>query len=95
MKLHRNIFQETEDNLDFLLYLYKHSKFTITEVCNKFEISYQALFNHLTEWESRGYVLKEKQPPKLGGLKFKYSLSNAAKRRIKEISQTLTSKLND
>jgi predicted transcriptional regulator len=94
MKLHRKIFKVIEDNLEFLLYLYEHPEFTLAELCDKFEFSYQALYNHLTEWESQGYIVKEKQPPKLGGLKFKYMLSDVAKKRIEKISNDLYRRVN-
>jgi len=85
MRLHKDIFKITKENKIFLKYLYLHPRFVISEVIEEFELAYNTFFNHLQEWEAQGYIVKEKMPPKLGAVKFKYSLSEKAIELLKEI----------
>ncbi|MFX1478634.1 MAG: hypothetical protein ACFFCI_10950 [Promethearchaeota archaeon] len=93
MKLQKNIFQIIEDNLIFFNYLMERQKFTTKEVCNKFNLKYQTLIKHLKEWESQGFILKEKQPPMLGGPKYKYFLSEKAFKKLRKV-KSLSIKIN-
>jgi predicted transcriptional regulator len=90
MKLFKNIFKVTEDNLNFLLYLLKNPNFTIADVCNQFNLGYQTLFNHITEWEKQDFIVKKRQHPELGAVKYKYSLSGKAKKELEKITQKLS-----
>ena len=93
MKLHKNIFKITEDNIDFLLYLYEHPKFTVKDICKKFDLNYSTLFNHLKVWVNQGFIIEERLPPQLGKPKFKYSLSEKACEKLNEIKISLSNKL--
>lgn len=57
----------------------------ISEIIEEFGLKYHALFNHLQEWEEQGYIVKEKMPPRLGAVKYKYSLSEKAIKEVKEL----------
>jgi DNA-binding MarR family transcriptional regulator len=85
MRIHKNIFKITKENLLFLQYLDHHPGFTINEVTEEFKLKYNTLHNHLQEWEAQGYIIKEKLPPELGATKFKYSLSVKARKELKEL----------
>jgi len=85
MRLHKDIFKVTKENKVFLRHLYHHPGFMINEIIKEFSLTYGALFNHLQEWEANGFIVKERMPPKLGAVKFKYSLSEKAIKELKEI----------
>lgn len=90
MKLHKNIF---DDNLDFLLYLVRHPRFLLQEICDEFNLKYSALFNHVRIWEQQGHFLKESVTPELGGPRYEYYLSEKTLERLREICKSLI-KLN-
>ena len=85
MRLPKNIFKITKENKLFLKYLYHHPGFTIQEIIEEFSLVYITFFKHLQEWEKQGYITKDKLAPELGGTKFKYSLSEAARKEVEEI----------
>lgn len=91
MKLHKNIFQITEDNIDFFIYLLNHPKFTTREIGEVFNIGYQTLNKYLKQWEKQGFILRERQPNlELGGPKYKHLLSEKAVSKLKEILAKLS-----
>lgn len=82
MKLHKNIFKITEDNIKLLLYLYEHPQFTVESICEQFTLKYQTFFKYLKEWVNQGFIIEDRQPPALGQIKYKYSLSEGAIERL-------------
>jgi predicted transcriptional regulator len=72
------ILKITEDNINLILYFYQHPQFTVENICEKFEFQYQTFFRVLKEWVKQGYIIEERQPPVLGEIKYKYSLSEIA-----------------
>lgn len=85
MKLHKDFFKITDDNINFLLFLYKNPKFTVEDICVKFDFKYSTFFNHLKEWVKQGHIIEERQPPALGEIKYKYSLSEKSIRTLHAI----------
>lgn len=87
MKLHKNLFDDTEDNSEFLLYLYRNPKFTVQQICDKYGFKYQTFFNHLTKWEYQEFIISERQSPELGKIKYKYFLSQKAIEKLFSIKK--------
>ena len=42
-------------------------------------------FPYLKDWINQGYIIEQRQPPKLGGIKFRYSLSEKAIKKLQSI----------
>ena len=85
MRIHKNIFKITKENIRFLYYLEHHPGFTINEVIEKFGLKYNTFHSHLQEWEAQGYITKKRLTPELGGTKFNYSLSEKAVKELEEL----------
>lgn len=85
MRLPKDIFRVTKENKLFLRHLYHHPGFTIQEIIEKFSLTYTTFFKHLQEWEKQGYIIRKKLTPELGGTKYNYSLSEKARKELKEL----------
>jgi len=85
MRLFKNIFDITDENLILLRYLRDHPGFFIQEISNKFDFEYQTFYKHLIEWEKQGYFTSQPLPPQLGKPKRKYFLSEKGIKRLKAI----------
>ncbi len=79
MKLPENIFKSTEEYLEFM----------ITEIEKRFGISYQVLYKHIVHWSEQGLIIKDTFPPRLGGPKLKFWLSEEAKSKLKSFLKIL------
>jgi predicted transcriptional regulator len=94
MKLYKDIFQITENNIDFFIYLLTHPEFTTNEIGEVFSIKYQILNKYLKLWEKQGFIVREGIPNlELGGPKFKHRLSEMAVNKLKEIMEKLSAQL--
>ncbi|MFW9969337.1 MAG: hypothetical protein ACFFDF_03990 [Candidatus Odinarchaeota archaeon] len=89
MRLYKDIFKITEDNVNFLFYLYEHPQFTTDIICEKFKLNYPTFFKYLKIWVRQGFVIEERQPPALGEIKYRYSLSQKAIKKLDLLRQKL------
>ena len=93
MKLPKDIFKSTKEYLDFLLFLNSKEEFKITEIEEKFDITYPVLYGHITHWADLKLIIKDTFPPKLGGPRLKFWLSEEAKSKLKSFLKLLSSGL--
>jgi hypothetical protein len=84
MILPENLFNSIAEYNTFLLYLYSRPSFTIKEVADSFDISYDVFYRQIIIWKNQGIVSFEKLPPELGGTKLKFWFSENGKRKLKE-----------
>ena len=92
MRLSKDIFDVTEDNVKFLRYLRKNPKSFISDICEEFHLGKNNLSTRLNQWEEQEYILKERITPKLGGKRYHYSLSDKAIEKL-ETLKVLASEL--
>ncbi|UCC21054.1 MAG: hypothetical protein JSV62_07195 [Promethearchaeota archaeon] len=80
----KNIFNTIDEYNQFLLFLNSKPSFTIPEIAEAFNISYDVFYTQVRTWKDEDLVEMEKLPPELGAPKQKFMFSDKGIGRLKE-----------